>query len=145
MHPLGKGNFNKTPMGWVWSIPLGVAILSQTLFGLGYDVLLKREGKVFNLLKADNGSVEESLPLRGNLPLFSHFEVKEEKGKLFLVWKTSNPSVEGILIVTDVGKVIRSSKSRLTLKVPQGVRFLRVYPVDRNGRLGLPAEVYLDG
>ncbi len=123
----------------------GFVLVSSTAYGLAYDVFLKEGKKVVNLHREGKNLVVEEAPIGEGLPLFETFKVECRKGKLLLEWKPSDPSVEKVLVVTDGGKIKITTSRRLEFPAAKGGKFLRIFPVGEDGKIGLPAEVEIDG
>lgn len=132
-------------LGLLKSTLAGIFVIPLSSFGLVCDVFLKKGDKVLNLHREGKNLIVEETRIGENLPLFKTFKVEYKNGKLLLEWKPSNPSVEKVLIITKNGKVETVSSKRVEISPSQSGELIRVYPLGRNGKLGLPAEVRLGG
>ena len=120
-------------------------LVSPHSFGLTFEVFLKKGNKVVAISKNGGNLTVEEIPFKGNLPIFSYFDVKKVNGKLLVEWKPSDPSVEKVLILTDTGSYKFCSSKRIVLNPPKGTKLIRIYPLSRGGKVGFPAEVQMEG
>ena len=124
---------------------LALLALTATSYGLVYDVFLKEGKSIFNLHREGNNRVLEETRLGEKLPLFKTFKVELKGGKIVLRWQTGDPRVEKILIITDGGLFEETAQREVEIKKSLCGREIKVYPVGRDGKIGLPAEVKLYG
>ena len=130
---MGKG-------GLLFSL-LGLFI--STSYGLVYDVFLKEGKSIFNLHTDGESKVLQETRLGEKLPLFKTFKVELKGGKIVLRWQAADQKVEKILIITDGGLFEETAQRVVEIKKSLCGREIKVYPVGRDGKIGLPAEVKL--
>ncbi len=131
--------------GFIISFLLSFFSLFSTSFGLTFEVFLKKGSKFIVVNKSGGNLTVEETRLGEELPLFSYFDVKEINGKLLVVWKPSDPSVEKVLVLTDTGNYKFCSSERIILKPPKGTKLIRIFPLGKGGKIGFPAEVKMEG
>ena len=123
----------------------GLVLISSTAYGLVYDVFLKEGKRIVNLHREGKNLVVEEIPIGGRLPLFETFKVERVGKKLFLEWKSLNHSVKKVLVITDKGGIKVTTSRKLEIPIPRDVNLLRIFPIGKDGEIGLPAEVRLGG
>ncbi len=123
---------------------LGIFVLSVPSYGFVYDVFLKEGKCIFNLHREGKNKVLEETRCGEKIPLFKTFRVEQRGRKILLIWQPSDPDVEKVLIITDGGLFEETSRKVVQLKTSKVVKEIKVYPISRDGRVGLPASVRLE-
>lgn len=130
-------------MGFPISLIFIILLLISPIWAIDFNALLKKGNKVINIIHDGNISTIEELPLKGNIPIFSTFKVELKGRKVLLKWKSANSSVTKILIITDLGDLKIFSSKNVKLYISKNVNLIRIFPVGKKGKLGLPVEIYI--